>query len=724
MQKIIFHGSFLKLRTINKNILELAFDSEKQPINIFNEVTIDELSIVLSIVENQSNINGLIFTSTKRDFVVGADIHELRQIFEKSDSYLKAFFYKVNNVFNRIESLPFPTAACIDGFALGGGFELCLACDFRVLSNKAIVGLPETKLGIIPGWGGTIRLPRLIGLHKALEWIITGKHKTSNEALLDGAADVLVESDELQNKSLEILKLAQNDSSNYKICRKQKQESLPLEHTEIVEKNDFFVNYVFSKYGDNFPAPLVVLDLIIRSARLSKDEAQIIEYETFQELAKTSECRSLMGLFISEQYVGSKAKKLAKKCSKVVTDVAVLGAGIMGGGIAYQNALKGFFVLLKDISNRSLSMGMSEVEKILSKNIESARISNLHAKNILTRIKPTLDYEGVEKADIAIEAVVENEKIKSEILVEIEKKLSAETILTSNTSTISIDHLSGGLKNPERFCGMHFFNPVHAMPLVEIVRSKKTSNETIELAVSHAIRLGKKPIIVNDCPGFLVNRILFPAIFAFEMMVADGADFQEVDKTIEAWGWPMGPAYLLDVIGLDTAISCFTSIISGYPDRMKALNSNSPTWILYKKNRLGQKNQKGFYRYQNDKRGKPKKYTDEQVSKLFKRCSNKKILDGVKIDDDSVLFRFIIPMCIEASLCLEEGIVNSPSEIDMSAIYGLGFPIFRGGLFRWMDEIGLDKFCKLADDYKHLGKLYKPTLKMRTMAKKNKKYYS
>jgi 3-hydroxyacyl-CoA dehydrogenase/enoyl-CoA hydratase/3-hydroxybutyryl-CoA epimerase/enoyl-CoA isomerase len=369
-------------------------------------------------------------------------------------------------------------------------------------------------------------------------------------------------------------------------------------------------------------------------------------------------------------------------------------------------------------------MGINEVKKLLTKSISVGKISNLDAKNILSKVKPSMSYEGIKKTTIVIEAIVENKTIKSEVLAEIENKLPANAILSSNTSTISIDFLASNLNHPDRFCGMHFFNPVHVMPLVEIVRGKKTSDETIELAVAHAIKLGKKPIIVNDCPGFLVNRILFPAIFAFDMMIIDGADFQQIDSVIEDWGWPMGPAYLIDVIGLDTAISCFATILSGYPNRMKDVYDVSPTRILCEKNRFGQKNKRGFYGYEEDDKGKPKKYFDKEVLQILKAYTQESDLSNYKFDTVTILHRFMIPMCIEAALCLEEGIVDSPSEVDMSIVYGLGFPVFRGGLFRWMDEIGLNNFCKLADKFAYLGSLYEPTSKMRKMARENIKYYS
>ena len=584
MHQIIFQGNFLKLTIINSNFLELSFDANKRSVNVFNQKTIDELLHALSIAENQSHIKGLVFTSTKSVFVAGADISELNHIF-KNNEQLEIFFNKANKAFNIIESLPYPSVAAINGFALGGGFELCLACDFRIMSSEASIGLPETKLGIIPGWGGTVRLPRLIGLDKALSWIVSGEHKRPSQALEDGAVDAIVKPKLLMKESLAALKSSANGNLNYHERRKQKQAPLTINKTQETEAIEFSRVFISSKIGVNYPAPLAALDMISSTIKMSRDRAQKLEFETFCKLAKTSECRSLVGIFINDQHISSIAKKFGTNSSKIVKHVTVLGAGIMGGGIAYQNSLKGFSVLMKDISDDSLAMGMKEVDKLLEKRVFNGRTSKQEAKNIISRITPSLSYRDIKKTNIVIEAVIENKKIKSVVLVDIEKKLSIDAILVSNTSTISIDYLASHLDKPDKFCGMHFFNPVHAMPLVEIIRGKKTSEETIGLATSHAVRLGKKPIIVNDCPGFLVNRVLFPAIFAFDMMVVDGADFQQIDKVIESWGWPMGPAYLMDIVGLDTAISCFSSIISGYPDRMKDVYDVSPTRLLFESNR-------------------------------------------------------------------------------------------------------------------------------------------
>jgi len=719
----MFQGNMLRLQSLDDGYVELHFDAVKGSVNIFNQETLAELHKALAVLEQQTNVKGLLITSGKAVFIAGADITEFGEVFEGTEQQRRVFLGTANEAFNKIESLPYPSVVAINGFALGGGFEVCLACDFRVMSSKARVGLPETTLGIIPGWGGTVRLPRLIGFDNAVKWITTGRHNNAVVALKDGAVDAVVEPALLHDEALAMLVRAAEGQLDYQHRREQKSSPIQLNDIELGMSINTCRAMVLSKAGTNYPAPIAAVEVLVKAARMSRDEALEVEFKAFSDLTQTPQCRALVGMFINDQYIGSVAKKYAKKTTRVVKHATALGAGIMGGGIAYQNAMKGFPVLMKDINTDSLALGMSEANKLLAKRVDRGQMSTLDAGNILSSIIPSLSYEGIEDTDIVIEAVVENAKVKGIVLAEVEEKISDDAVLVSNTSTISIDHLAGHLKRPENFCGMHFFNPVHAMPLVEVIRGAKTSEETLATVVAHALALGKKPIVVNDCPGFLVNRVLFPAVFGFDMMIVDGADFQQVDRVMEAWGWPMGPAYLMDVVGLDTAVHCFPSILEGYPERMGDVYGGdykvSPTRLLFENGRLGQKNDNGYYLYEKDKRGKPKKVVDDAVYDLFRPH----VKDSVEFSDEDIIARFMVPMCVELAHCLEEGVVGSPAEADMAVVYGLGFPAFRGGLFRWMDEIGLDKFCAMADRHAELGKLYEPTEKMREMAANGESYY-
>ncbi len=454
-------------------------------------------------------------------------------------------------------------------------------------------------------------------------------------------------------------------------------------------------------------------------AKLSRDEAIKVETGKFVELAQTSVAKSLVGLFINDQVIGKKAKAWEKQSDKKVKKAAVLGAGIMGGGIAYQSAYKGTPIVMKDIAQAGIDLGLNEAAKLLNKRVDRGRMTAAKMAEVLNRIDPALAYDGFENIDIVVEAVVENPKVKHAVLAEAESKISKDTILCSNTSTISISYLAEALKRPENFCGMHFFNPVHAMPLVEVIRGAKTSDGAIARTVAYANALGKKAIVVNDCPGFLVNRVLFPYFAGFSMLLRDGADFQKVDKVMERWGWPMGPAYLMDVVGIDTGVHAEKVMADGFPDRMgKTFTAASD--VMFEAERYGQKNSKGFYDYKPDKKGKPQKVVTEVSYELLKPH----VAEAREFSDEEIIARMMVPMATELARCLEEDIVASAPEADMALVYGLGFPPFRGGLFRWIDEVGIKQFAEMAAPLESLGPLYQLTDGMKEMIAANSQYYT
>ena len=427
---------------------------------------------------------------------------------------------------------------------------------------------------------------------------------------------------------------------------------------------------------------------------------------------------ALVGVFLNDQLLGKKAKGWEKQADKPVERAAVLGAGIMGGGIAYQSALKGTPIKMKDINQEGLDLGLSEANKLLAKRVSRGRMTADQMGAILTSIDPTLTYAGFDEVDIVVEAVVENPKVKHAVLAEAEKQISADTILASNTSTISITYLAEALERPENFCGMHFFNPVHAMPLVEVIRGEKTSDVAIARTVAYANKMGKKAVVVNDCPGFLVNRVLFPYFGGFNMLLRDGADFQAVDKVMERWGWPMGPAYLMDVVGIDTGVHAAGVMAEGFPDRMQP-DFKSATEVMFELERFGQKNGKGFYEYVEDKKGKPTKTVNEDVYGMIEGV----VGERTEFEREDIIARMMLPMAIEMARCVEEGIVGTPAEADLALLYGVGFPPFRGGIFRWMDTVGLAHIKDMSDKFAHLGKAYELTDRMNEMLANGETYY-
>ncbi|PJE78559.1 Fatty acid oxidation complex subunit alpha [invertebrate metagenome] len=714
---MIYQGKAFQLFMLEDNMAECRFDLQGESVNKFNQLAIHELSDVIEAVSNDSSIKGLMLTSAKKAFIVGADITEFTTTFAQEESILLDSIMQVNHILSSLEDLPIPTVAAINGLALGGGFEYCLSADYRIIAEGAKVGLPEVKLGIYPGWGGTVRLSRLIGADNAIEWICTGKEQKSETALKTGAADAVVTQEHLHDAACHLLKQCMVGSLDFMARKKQKKDKLQLANIEAMMVFETAKPFVASKAGPHYPAPVSAVKTIQRHAFQPRDKALETEAKGFVKLAKTTVCQNLIGLFLNDQFLKKEAKK-TESLAIPIKQSAVLGAGIMGGGIAYQSASKNIPILMKDIQQEGLNLGLSEAKKLLAKLIKIKRIDADRMGDVLNKIQPTLSYGDFNAVDIVVEAVVENTKVKQAVLTDTEQHVKDNAVLASNTSTISINELAKPLKRPENFCGMHFFNPVHKMPLVEVIRGKATSDKTVATVVQYAKSIGKTPIVVNDCPGFLVNRVLFPYFAGFAALLHDGADFQQVDKVMERFGWPMGPAYLLDVVGLDTASHAGQVMANGYPDRMSKPFVTAPD-ILFENERFGQKNQQGFYRYESDKKGKLVKKPDEAVYDLIRDvCQPQKAFD-----DEEIIARMMIPLCIETIRALEEGIVASPQEADMGLIFGIGFPPFLGGALKYIDTMGIPAFVKQADAYQDLGKLYHPTDALRAMAKNDQTFY-
>lgn len=717
----MFEGNTLSLTTLDNDYAEIKFDSQSGSVNKFNAETLAELRQAMDMLKQQQGIKGLLLSSGKSVFVVGADITEFKGMFSASKEQFVEAAYVVNALFSEIEDLPYPSVAAINGFALGGGFEVCLACDCRVISSKAAVGLPETGLGIIPGWGGTVRLPRLIGYADAVQWIVSGQQQKPAAAQQAGAVDVIAEPEELRAESLKVLQEMVDGTRDYEARRLQKTSPLTLSGAELEAAASNYRAAVVGKLGSHYPAQLKAIDLVAGAASLGRDEAVRRENVAFYEISQTPQARALVGLFLNEQYVVKLAKNraVAHKPEPIKT-AGVIGAGIMGGGIAYQNAIRGYSVVMKDIAQPALDLGIDEATKLLSKSVSRGKLTEDKAQQLLSSISPTLVDSDINGCEILVEAVVELEVVKMQVLAAAEALLPTTSIMTSNTSTISINRLAEPLQRPENFCGMHFFNPVHAMPLVEIIRGEHTSDATVAAVCTYALGLGKKPIVVNDCPGFLVNRVLFAMLFGLEIMISEGADFQQIDKVMEGWGLPMGPAYLMDVIGIDTINHCYPVMMDGLPQRFKKTADVWPTEAVCNAKRLGQKNGLGYYRYELNEKGKPAKAVDPEVIAMLESLYGA----AKQLEADEIIDRLMVAMAMEMIHCLEEGVVASPAEADMALIYGVGFPPFHGGICRWMDEIGLQEICDRGDRYLSISELYRPTEKLRAMAAKGETLYS
>ena len=716
---MIYSGSAISVAAVGDGIAELKLDLSGEKVNKLNQATLQEFDAATQAIAKDGSVKGVIVTSGKAVFIVGADITEFGGMFARGEESIARNVLEVDRMFSRFEDLPVPTVAAINGICLGGGTELALSCDYRVMSTAAKMGVPEVKLGIFPGFGGTVRLPRIMGVDNAVEWIATGSDKRPDEALKDGAVDAVVEPARLRDAALALVGQCIAGKLDWQAKRAEKLAPLKLNATEQAMAFTSSMAVVGGKAGPNYPAPMLALKAMQSGATLGRDAALEIEARHFAKAAVTPQAEALIGLFLADQAVKKISGGWAKKATKEIRQAAVLGAGIMGGGIAYQSAVRGTPIVMKDIREEALALGMSEAGKLLSKQVEKGRIKVAAMTETLARIRPTLNYGDFGGVDIVIEAVVENPKVKKAVFGEVEGLLREDTIIASNTSTISITSLAEGLQRPQNFVGMHFFNPVHMMPLVEVIRGARSSDEAIATTVALAQKMGKTPIVVNDCPGFLVNRVLFPYFAGFHMLLRDGADFQAVDKAMERFGWPMGPAYLMDVVGMDTAVHAAEVMAEGFPDRMRP-DFKATTAMLVEAGRLGQKNGKGYYVYAPDKKGRPKKSVDATTYELIAPV----VAQRRDFTADEIVARCMLPMVNEIARCLEEKIVSTPYEADMALIYGIGFPPFRGGACRYVDQTGAANFVALCDKYASLGKLYETPGLLRDMAASGRKFFA
>lgn len=714
----VFKGDWLECQEDENNILQVVFSSKNSSVNKFNQATLSELRQVIDLILEKKDKKGVLFSSSKSVFIVGADITEFLPLFKQPKEELQGWLEETHKLFNDIEDLDVPTVVAINGICLGGGFEFCLASAYRVASEKAILGLPEVKLGIYPGWGGTIRLPRLIGADNAIEWIAAGGQHKAPQAMTIGAVDMVVSSGSLQECSYKLLQEAVQGKLDWKARQEEKRS--PLQFISPVESVMCFETakaFVAQKAGSHYPAPLKAVAAMQQTAFAKRKDALKVEIAGFIEVAKTPVAENLVGIFLADQF-NKRSNKAQTQEQTPVQYSCVVGAGIMGGGIAYQSAMSKVPITMKDINQEALNLGLTEATSLLTKLHKIKKIDANKMTKVMSQITPTLSYGDFKQADIVVEAVVENISVKKSVLTDIEANTRENAVIATNTSTISIDDLAQDLSRPENFCGMHFFNPVHKMPLVEIIKGKNTSSSTISKVVQYALQMKKVPVIVNNCPGFLVNRVLFPYFYGLMELLREGASLMLIDKTMENFGWPMGPCYLLDVIGIDTAYHASSVMAKAYPDRM---SSDKPSLLkLFLDNkRLGQKNKKGFYQYELNKKGKLQKNFDQNCQELLST-----FVSSVKeVDENEIIDRMMIPLITESARCLEEKIVATPMEVDLGAIYGLGFPPFRGGILKYADSIGLGAVCEKISQYSSLGGCYEAPAILQNLAKEEKTFY-
>lgn len=715
----MFEGQSIRVVALPEaGVFELVFDRQGEAINKLDDRTVNELRQATAALAAQAGLRGVLVSSTKDVFIVGADITEFGAKFEQSAAAIATDVARSNEVFVAFEDLPVPTVVAINGFALGGGLEMAVSASLRVMSTAAQVGVPEVKLGLFPGFGGTVRLSRLAGPALACEWVASGKPQKAAAALAAGVVDAVAEPDQLRPQALDLLARAMRGEVDWQAQQQRKRVPVALPEADLQAA---FANALQAQArvrAPHQPAAHMAIEMMAAAARCDRAGALALEAKAFGEVARTQAARAMVQTFLNDQAIKKIAKRHAK-AARPVQRAAVLGAGIMGGGIAYASALKGVPVRMKDIAQPALDLGLAEADKLLQRQRKAGRMTDSAAAEVRARITPQMDLAGFDAVDLVVEAIVENIDTKRRVLADLERHIGADTVIASNTSSLRIDDMAGALQQPGRLVGMHFFNPVHAMPLVEIVQGTQTRAEVVSAAVAYAVALGKTPIVVKDCPGFLVNRVLTAYMRGFLALVRDGADFVLVDQVMEAWGWPMGPAYLEDVVGMDTGSHVSDVISAGYPARMPRMEHDALR-LMADKGRYGQKNGIGFYRYDADPTGKPRRSPAPDSHDLLKAVQPQGQRDFSAAD---IVDRMMLPLIVEAAHALEEGVVATAAELDMAMLLGIGFPAYAGGPLKYADWLGLPEVVARCARWQHLGAAYAPTARMREMAAQGQRYY-
>ena len=698
----------------------VEFDLVGEKVNKLSSPVMARLKEVIEEL-GRSNFKAVVLISRKpKIYIAGADIEEIKKI-----NTVEAFSQVLDQahaILNSFEDLPIPTIAAIHGACVGGGCELVMAADYRICTDakETRIGLPEIKLGIIPGFGGCVRMPRIVGLQAALDIILAGKTIEGKKAAKIGLVDECVPMQMLEQKALEY---AQDILAGKKGKRRKT-------FSPKGAVNKFLESFagrmvVFSKARStvleqtkgHYPAPLKALDVIRKTYGMSnRDKALKIEAEGFTEVAVTPVSKNLIDLFFMMEAVKKQTGISSDVKPREVKSLGVLGAGTMGGGIAQVAADKGIHVRLKDITTDAIGIGLKHAYDIWAKELKRKKINNYDLQAKMSLITGGLDYSGFKTLDVVVEAIVEDMNVKKKVLAETAGHCDPNVILATNTSSLSVTEMATGVPRPENFVGMHFFNPVNKMPLVEVIRGPKTSDEAVTTIFELSKKMGKTPVVVKDGPGFLVNRLLMPYMIEAMFMLEEGMNIETVDRYYtHTFGMPMGPYRLMDEVGLDVCVKVVKIFKKALGDRIEV-----PKLVetLAASKRLGRKNKFGFYKY--DDAGKEAGVDTTVYSELgLKSPSN-------PLNEKEVIERGIFVMVNEAALALiEEKIVERPQDVDMAMIMGTGFPPFRGGLLKYADSLGSRYIVQELELYApRLGVRFRPSTPLSNMAKTDRKFYA
>jgi len=688
---------------IENGIARLVFDLENEKINKLSFEVLEQLSGILDEIKDNKDINLLLIDSAKTNiFIAGADIKEI-DAFQTEDEVYEALL-KGHAVLDKLERLPIPTVAYINGACMGGGLELALSCNYRVAStnSKTILSFPEIKLGFFPGLGGTIRAPKLIGLIPALDLILSAKKCDAQKAYRMGLVNEIFHDGQ---KEFKLEKFIQ-DILQYKFKVKKVKKS-------FLEKFAFTRNFIFKKAYSNleakvnkdFTSPYKALGVIQKTFKsMTHSDAIKLEAKEFSSLAITKESRNLINLFFTFE----KLNKNFTKTKNPIQNSAVFGNGIMGKGIIWL-----FSKYLKEVRIRVRKMEQvqgifKDVSKIYEHLIKTRRMTQNQVDFKLSKISYTDKFNGLNSMDFVIEAIVEDKVAKKELFENLEQNTNANTIIASNTSSLSIEELSQSVHNKENFIGVHFFNPVNMMPLVEVIPCKKTSEDTINRVFELLISCGKTPILVNDCAGFVVNRILLPYLNEAAFILEESSNVEQIDTVLKEFGMPMGPFTLADTVGIDIGYKVSKILNEAYGERMPMSHLLDQLFDL---KLLGKKSNEGFYKYGNN---------EVKANPKIKELQN---IDRRLISEKEIINRCMFIMINEASRVLEEKIVSDAYIIDFAMVTGTGFPPYKGGVLTYANEVGIDIIVSKLESYeREFGSRFKPSDLLKQLALEKKDF--
>jgi 3-hydroxyacyl-CoA dehydrogenase / enoyl-CoA hydratase / 3-hydroxybutyryl-CoA epimerase len=689
-------------RTIRDDgICLLTLDRAGSSANIFDRATLGELREELDFIESRSGtLKGLIFTSAKRSiFIAGLDLKTIGE--NASTAEIREIIELGQAQFNRIAALRIPTVAAIHGAAVGGGFEIALACDWRVASpdHATKIGLPETKIGLLPAWGGSTRLPRLIGLPKALDIILGGKTPAARAALKLGMIDDIVPAENLVAFAARKIKEGKPHRPAHRLINN------PIAATLIAKK---LRPQLLARTRGHYPAILKALEVVTRGISESIAGSLALEREGILELVQGDTCRNLIRVFFLQE----RAKKVpaATGETKPISRTAVIGAGVMGAGIAQWLSARRLPVILRDVNTEQVARGMSSIAKLYHDGVKRHVLNRREARDGMDRIFPAPNEAPLRSVDLVIEAAVENLDLKKTLFQRLDALAGDETILATNTSALPISELAAGTRKPERVLGLHFFNPVHRMQLVEVVVARQTAPEVLDRAVKFVRQIGKLPVVVKDSPGFLVNRILMPYLIEAGTLFENGASIRGLDEAMLDFGMPMGPLRLIDEVGVDVSMHVARTLFGHFGQRMRI-----PAVLgrMMDAKMLGRKSGHGFYVHE-----KSKAHPNPAVTQFAQGQS------AAGYSREELQERMVFLMVNESARCLEEQIVTAPEDVDFAMINGTGFAPFRGGPLRYADSLGAEKIVGAMDNLVDRGAdHFAPCSLLKEMAAAGKKFY-